>query len=69
MKRHRVRTKPYEVPFLVYVYILSHNIKTSRQESVYLNGSVIKPVFAGLAMAFSSVSVVSNSLRLKVKKL
>ncbi len=29
----------------------------------------LSPVFAGLAMAFSSVSVVSNSLRLKTKKL
>jgi len=32
-------------------------------------GIVLNPVFAGLAMAGSSVSVVSNSLRLKVKKL
>lgn len=32
-------------------------------------GIVLNPVFAGLAMAFSSVSVVSNSLRLKTKKL
>ncbi len=32
-------------------------------------GWTLSPVFAGLAMAFSSVSVVSNSLRLKAKKL
>lgn len=32
-------------------------------------GIMLSPVFAGLAMAGSSVSVVSNSLRLKVKKL
>ncbi len=32
-------------------------------------GWMLSPVFAGLAMAFSSVSVVSNSLRLKTKKL
>ncbi len=32
-------------------------------------GWVLNPVFAGLAMAFSSVSVVSNSLRIKAKKL
>lgn len=32
-------------------------------------GWVLSPVFAGLAMAFSSVSVVSNSLRLKAKSL
>ncbi|MFA6254196.1 MAG: heavy metal translocating P-type ATPase [Candidatus Paceibacterota bacterium] len=32
-------------------------------------GIILNPVFAGLAMAGSSVSVVSNSLRLKVKKL
>lgn len=32
-------------------------------------GIVLNPIFAGLAMAGSSVSVVSNSLRLKAKKL
>lgn len=32
-------------------------------------GVMLNPVFAGMAMAFSSVSVVSNSLRLKTAKL
>ncbi len=32
-------------------------------------GWILSPIFAGLAMAFSSVSVVGNSLRLKTKKL
>ncbi len=34
-----------------------------------LTGWLLNPIFAGLAMAFSSVTVVSNSLRLAVKKI
>jgi len=32
-------------------------------------GWLLNPIFAGLAMALSSVSVVGNSLRIKAKKL
>jgi Cu+-exporting ATPase len=32
-------------------------------------GWLLSPVFAGLAMALSSVSVVGNALRLKAKQL
>lgn len=32
-------------------------------------GLMLSPVYAGIAMSFSSVTVVLNSLRLKLKKL
>jgi Cu2+-exporting ATPase/Cu+-exporting ATPase len=32
-------------------------------------GIILNPIFAGLAMSLSSVSVVTNSLRLRTKKL
>jgi Cu+-exporting ATPase len=32
-------------------------------------GIMLSPMYAGIAMSFSSVTVVLNSLRLKVKKL
>ena len=34
-----------------------------------INGTLLNPIIAGLAMSFSSVSVVSNALRLKTKKI
>ena len=34
-----------------------------------ITGWLLNPIFAGLAMAMSSVSVVGNSLRIKSKKL
>ena len=34
-----------------------------------INGTLLNPIIAGLAMSFSSVSVVSNALRLKTEKI